>query len=120
MAETQGRTVGVQPLLWAMIGWLVVMQIAVVRSVFPPIGLIQVAFLAVPAVLLARGWRHAHVLAAVFAGVVLLAGVPFLIKDLSEPRDVVKFAWNVVCAPLLVGLFVASIGAARAARRTAR
>lgn len=107
-------------LLIGMITWLVVMQIVLVRSVYPPIGLIQAAWLTVPLVLLVRGWRHASVVAAAFAGVVLLAGVPFLIKDLGRPEDVVTFAWNVVCAPLLVALFAVSIRAARAERRAAR
>jgi hypothetical protein len=118
-AATRSRTVTVQRLLWAMIAWRVVMQIAVERSLFPPIGLIQAAFLAVPAVLLARRRRHAPVVTTVFVGVVLLAAVPYLVKDLGNPGDVVTFVWNVVAAPLLVGLFVASAAAVRASRRVA-
>lgn len=118
-AGSSGKTahLAVQRLLLAMIAWLVVMQLAVVRSLFPPIGLIQAVFLAIPAFLLARGWRHAPVLTAVFVSVVLVGAVPFLVKDLSEPGEVVTFAWNVLAAPLLVALWIASLGAVRAARR---
>lgn len=112
--------VAVLRLLLAMVGWLVVMQIAVVRALFPPIGLVQAVFLAIPALLLARGWRHAPVLAAVFVSVILAGAVPFLVKDLSEPGNVVSFAWNVVAAPLLVTLWVASLAAVRAVRRAQR
>lgn len=112
--------VAVQRLLLAMIVWLVVMQVAVVRSLFPPIGLIQAVFLAIPAFLLARGWRHAPVLTAVSVTLVLLGAVPFVVKDLGDPADVVTFVWNVVAAPLLVVLWVASLASVRAARRRQR
>lgn len=107
-------------LLLAMIGWLVVMQIALERSLFPPIGLIQAAFLAVPTVLVARRWRHGALTASVFTAVMLLAAVPSLVQDLGDPGNPVTFVWNVVALPLLVALVAVAFGAARASRSAVR
>lgn len=103
--------------LLAMMSWLLVMQFAVERSLQPPIGLIQVAFLAIPAVLLLRGRRHAPLLALVFAALTLAGAVPSLVADLGKPDELVQFLWNIVAAPLIVGLVVA---AAMATARTYR
>lgn len=96
------------------------MQAAVERSLFPPIGIMQAAWLAVPAVLVARNVRGAAVVATVMTGVVLLAAIPFLAQDLTDPGHPVAFAWNVVALPLVVGEFVAAVRAAVAERRSAR
>ena len=96
-------------LLSAMIVWLLVMQSAVVQSVIPPIGIIQAVWLAVPAVLVARGFRHGPLVAAVMSGIVLLGAVPPLIDDLSSPGMTIIFVWNVVALPLVVAMFVAAV-----------
>lgn len=107
-------------LITAMAAWLLVMQAVVERSLFPPIGIIQAAWLAVPAVLVARNVRGAAVVATVMTGVVLLAAVPFLAQDLTDLGHPVAFAWNVVALPLVVGEFVAAIRAVVAGRRLRR
>ena len=107
-------------LLTAMAVWLLVMQAAVERSLVPPIGIIQAAWLAVPAVLVARNVRGAAVVATVMTGVVLVAAIPFLAQDLTDLGHPVAFAWNVVALPLVVGEFVAAIRAVVARRRSVR
>jgi hypothetical protein len=107
-------------LLVAMAAWLLLMQAVVERSLVPPIGIIQAVWLAVPAVLVARGARLAPVVAVVMTGVVLAAAVPFLAQDLTDLGHPVAFAWNVVALPLVVGEFVAAIRAVVAQRRSAR
>lgn len=104
-------------LLIAGMAWLVVMQAAVERSLFPPIGLVQVALLAVPAVLVARRGRGGLATATGVTGLILLAAVPFLVHDLSRPGDVVTFGWNLVALPLFAALPFVSLRAARARRR---
>jgi len=106
-------------LLFAMIVWLLVMQAAVERSVIPPIGIIQAVWLAVPAVLVARGFRHGPLVAAVMSGIVLLGAVAPLIDDLSSPGMTIIFFWNVVALPLVVAMFVAAVWVSWA-RRAAR
>lgn len=104
-------------LLTAMAAWLLVMQAVVERSLFPPIGIIQAVWLAVPVLLLARNVRGAAVVATVMTGVVLVAAVPFLAQDLTDLGHPVAFAWNVVALPLVVGEFAAAIRAVVAGRR---
>lgn len=96
-------------LLFAMIVWLLVMQAAIVQSGIPPIGIIQAVWLAVPAVLVARGFRHGPLVAAVMSGIVLLGAVAPLIDDLSSPGMTIIFVWNVVALPLVVAMFVAAV-----------
>ncbi len=96
-------------LLLAMIVWLLVMQAAVERSVFPPISIIQAVWLAVPAVLVARGFRNGPLVAAVMSGILLLAAVPPLIDDLSSPGMTIVFVWNVVALPLAAAEFVVAV-----------
>jgi hypothetical protein len=107
-------------LITAMAGWVLVMQAVVERSLFPPIGIIQAAWLAVPAVLVAKRVRGAAVVATVMTGVVLAAAIPFLAQDLTDLGHPVAFAWNVIALPLVVGEFAASIRAVVARRRSAR
>jgi hypothetical protein len=107
-------------LITAMAGWVLVMQAVVERSFFPPIGIIQAAWLAVPAVLVAKRVRGAAVVATVMTGVVLAAAIPFLAQDLTDLGHPVAFAWNVIALPLVVGEFAASIRAIVARRRSAR
>jgi hypothetical protein len=107
-------------LITAMATWLLVMQAAVEGSLVPPIGIIQAAWLAIPAVLLARNVRGAAVVATVMTGVVLVAAVPFLAQDLTDLGHPVAFAWNVIALPLVVGEFAASIRAVVARRRSVR
>ena len=107
-------------LITAMAVWLLVMQAVVERSLFPPIGILQAVWLAVPAVLLARNVRGAAVVATVMTAVVLVAAVPFLAQDLTDLGHPVAFAWNVVALPLVVGEFVAAIRAVVARRRSGR
>lgn len=104
-------------LITAMAAWLLVMQAVVERSLFPPIGVIQAVWLAVPAVLVAKNVRGAAVVATVMTGVVLIAAVPFLAHDLTDLGHPVAFAWNVVALPLVVGEFAAAIRAVVAGRR---
>lgn len=106
-------------LITAMAGWLLVMQAVVERSLFPPIGIIQAVWLAIPALLVARHVRGASVVATVMTGVVLVAAVPFLAQDLTDFGHPVAFAWNVVALPLVVGEFAASIRAVVVRRRAA-
>jgi len=107
-------------LITAMAVWLLVMQAVVERSLFPPIGIIQAVWLAVPAVLLARNVRGAAVVATVMTAVVLVAAVPFLAQDLTDLSHPVAFAWNLVAAPLTVAELAASIRAVVARRRSVR
>lgn len=100
-------------LLVAGIVWLLVMQAAVERGVVPPIGIIQALALTVPAVMIARHVRGGLVTATVITGLILLAGVPHLISDLSHPREVITFVWNVVALPLFVALPCVALRAAR-------
>lgn len=100
-------------MLVAGIVWLLVMQVAVERSVMPPIGIIQALVLAVPAIMIARRVRGGLVTATVITGLILLAGVPHLISDLSHPREVITFVWNVVALPLFVALPFVALRAAR-------
>src|SRR5690349_9594802 len=106
--------------LFAMAGWLLVMQAVVERSLFPPIGIIQAAWLAIPAVLVARKVRGAAIVATVMTAVVLIGAIPFLAQDLTDLGHPVAFVWNVVALPLVVGEFVAAIRAVVARRRSAR
>jgi len=94
--------------------WLLVMQAAVERSVVPPIGIIQALALAVPVVMIARRVRGGLVTATVITGLILLAGVPHLVSDLSHPREVITFIWNVVALPLFVALPYVALRAALA------
>ena len=107
-------------LLTAMALWLLVMQAVVERSPFPPIGILQAAWLAIPAVLVARNVRGAAVVATVMTAVVLIAAVPFLAQDLTDLGHPVAFAWNVIALPLVIGEFVAAIRAVVARRRSGR
>jgi hypothetical protein len=107
-------------LIIAMAVWLLVMQAVVERSLFPPIGLIQAVWLAVPAVLVARNVRGAAITATVMTGVVLIAAIPFLAQDLTDLGHPVAFAWNVVALPLVVGEFAAAVRAVVARRRSVR
>jgi hypothetical protein len=107
-------------LVTAMAVWLLVMQAVVERSLFPPIGVIQAVWLAIPAVLVAKNVRGAAVVATVMTGVVLIAAVPFLAQDLTDLGRPVAFTWNVIALPLVVGEFVAAIRAVAARRRSAR
>lgn len=104
-------------LITAMAVWLLVMQAVVERSLFPPIGIIQAVWLAIPAVLVARQVRGAAVVATVMTGVVLLAAIPFLAQDLTDPSHPVAFVWNLVAAPLALGQFAAAIRAVVVRRR---
>lgn len=107
-------------LITAMAFWLLVMQAVVERSLFPPIGIIQAVWLAIPAVLVAKNARGAAVVATVMTAVVLIGAIPFLAQDLTDLGHPVAFAWNVVALPLVVGEFVAAIRAVVARRRSAR
>ena len=107
-------------LITAMACWVLVMQAVVERSLFPPIGIIQAVWLAVPAVLVAKRVRGAAVVATVMTGVVLAAAVPFLAQDLRDLGHPVAFVWNVIALPLVVGEFAASIRAVVARRRSVR
>jgi hypothetical protein len=107
-------------LVTAMAVWLLVMQAVVERSLFPPIGIIQAVWLAIPAVLVAKNVRGAAVVATVMTAVVLIAAVPFLAQDLTDLGRPVAFTWNVIALPLVVGEFVAAIRAVAARRRSAR
>ena len=107
-------------LITAMAVWLLVMQAVVERSLFPPIGIIQAVWLAIPAVLVAKQVRGAALVATVMTGVVLVAAVPFLAQDLTDLGHPVAFAWNVVALPLVIGEFAASIRAVVARRRSVR
>lgn len=105
-------------LLLAGMVWLLVMQAAVERSLVPPIGIVQALLLAVPTVMVARRVRGGLVTATAVTGLILLAAVPFLIKDLSRPSDLVTFSWNLVALPLFAALPFVSLRAVRAQRRT--
>lgn len=87
------------------------------RSLVPPIGLVQVVLLAVPAVLIVRRVRGGRTAATIVTGLILLAAVPFLVHDLSRPGDVVTFGSNVVALPLFAALPFVSLRAVRAQRR---
>jgi hypothetical protein len=107
-------------LVAAMAVWLLVMQAVVERSLFPPIGIIQAAWLTIPAVLVAKNARGAAVVATVMTVVVLIGAVPFLAQDLTDLGHPVAFVWNVIALPLVVGEFVAAIRAVVARRRSRR
>lgn len=87
--------------------WCLVMQAASFRSLVPPVGLVQAAVFGVIAAGVARGSRKA-LLAAPIAGLaVLLVSMPYIVKDLSHPGDVIDFAWTLVAVPLVLSAAVA-------------
>ena len=96
--------------------WLLVMQAVVEHSLMPPIGLIQAVLLAIPTVMILRRTRGALVVATVITALILLAAIPSLISDLSDPGEVVTFVWNLAAAPLFVALPFVAFRAVRRAR----
>ena len=87
--------------------WCVIQQAASFRSLVPPVGLVQAAIFGIIAALVAKGSRRALLAAPIAAVVLLLISMPYIIKDLGHPGDVVDFVWTLVALPLVVGAAIA-------------
>lgn len=90
--------------LAALVGLIVsglVLQGLIFQSLMPPAGLLLAVGSALAAAAMTTRRRWAVVVGALWCVLMLLFNAPFIVRDLSNPDDVVNFVFNVWTVPLL-------------------
>ncbi len=105
-------------LLTAFAAWSVVMQIALVRSWMPPIGLIQALIFGLAAIAASRWRRPGLIGATIVSCLALLVNMPSVIRDLTHPEAVGEFVWTLVALAILIAAIITGTRAQRRPNRT--
>ena len=105
-------------LLTAFAGWCVVMQIALFRSLMPPIGLIQALIFGLAAIAAARWGRPGLIGATIVSCLALLINMPSVIRDLTHPEAVGDFVWTLLALTILIAAIITGARAQRRPNRT--